>query len=95
MSILLDETTRVIVQGITGRIGSFHTEDMMKYGTNIVGGVTPGKGGSTHIGKPVFNTVKEAVAATGATTSIIFVPPPFAADQLWRRRTQESDIACR
>jgi malate-CoA ligase subunit alpha len=82
MSILLDETTRVIVQGITGRIGSFHTEDMMKYGTNIVAGVTPGKGGSTHIGKPVFDTVKQAVAATGATTSIIFVPPLFAADSI-------------
>lgn len=82
MSILLDESTPVIVQGITGKIGSFHAEDMMNYGTNIVGGVTPGKGGSTHVGKPVFNTVKEAVAATGASASIIFVPPPFAADSI-------------
>lgn len=82
MSILLDETTRVIVQGITGRIGTYHAEDMMKYGTKIVGGVTPGKGGSVHVGKPVFNTVKEAVAATKATASIIFVPPPFAADSI-------------
>ncbi len=82
MSILIDETTPVIVQGFTGKIGSFHAQDMLNYGTNIVGGVTPGKGGTTHIGKPVFNTVKAAVAATGATTSIIFVPPPSAADSI-------------
>lgn len=82
MSILIDETTPVIVQGITGKIGSLHAEDMLNYGTNIVGGVTPGKGGTTHVGKPVFNTVKEAVAATGATASILFVPPPFAADSI-------------
>src|ERR687896_45025 len=82
MSILIDETTQVIVQGFTGQIGTFHTKEMMEYGTNIVGGVTPGKGGTTHLGKPVFNTTKEAVDATGATASIIFVPAPFAADSI-------------
>ena len=82
MSVLLDEKTPVIVQGITGRIGAFHTEEMLAYGTNIVGGVTPGKGGGEALGLPVFDTVKEAVSATGATTSIVFVPPPFAADSI-------------
>jgi malate-CoA ligase subunit alpha len=82
MSVLLDEKTPVIVQGITGRIGAFHAEEMLAYGTNIVGGVTPGKGGGEALGLPVFDTVKEAVAATGATTSIVFVPPPFAADSI-------------
>lgn len=82
MSILVDATTAVIVQGFTGRIGSFHSQEMMDYGTNLVGGVTPGKGGTTHLGRPVFNTVKEAVKATGATASIIFVPPTFAADSI-------------
>ena len=82
MSILIDETTRVIVQGFTGQIGTFHAKEMMEYGTHIVGGVTPGKGGTTHLGKPVFNTTKEAVDATGATASIIFVPAPFAADSI-------------
>lgn len=82
MSILLDKSTRVIVQGLTGKIGSFHAEDMKRYGTNIVGGVTPGKGGQTHLGMPVFNTVKGAVQETGADASIIFVPPPFAADSI-------------
>ena len=82
MSILIDETTQVIVQGFTGQIGTFHAKEMMEYGTNIVGGVTPGKGGTTHLGKPVFNTTKEAVDATGATASIIFVPAPFAADSI-------------
>ena len=82
MSVLLNEKTPVIVQGITGRIGAFHAEEMIKYGTNVVGGVTPGKGGSEVLGLPVFNTVKEAVAATGATASLVFVPPPFAADSI-------------
>jgi succinyl-CoA synthetase alpha subunit len=80
MSVLLDRDTRVIVQGITGRIGGFHAKEMRDYGTNVVGGVTPGKGGSQIDGVPVFNTVKEAVEKTGATASIVFVPPPFAAD---------------
>ncbi|MCA1442552.1 succinate--CoA ligase subunit alpha [Ensifer sp. IC4062] len=82
MSILLDKNTRVIVQGFTGKIGSFHAEDMKRYGTNVVGGVTPGKGGHTHLGLPVFNTVKGAVQETGAEASIVFVPPPFAADSI-------------
>lgn len=82
MAILIDQNTKIIVQGFTGQIGTFHSEDMMKYGSNIVGGVTPGKGGTTHLGKPVFNTVMDAVAATGAEASICFVPPPFAADSL-------------
>ena len=80
MSILLDSSTRVIVQGITGREGKFHTPNMLAAGTNIVGGVTPGKGGTTHEGWPVFNTVEEAVKETGANATMIFVPPPFAAD---------------
>ncbi|MFQ6160950.1 succinate--CoA ligase subunit alpha [Sinorhizobium meliloti] len=82
MSILLDKNTRVIVQGFTGKIGSFHAEDMKRYGTNVVGGVTPGKGGQTHLSMPVFNTVKGAVQETGADASIVFVPPPFAADSI-------------
>ena len=82
MAILLDETTRVIVQGISGRIGSFHAEDMIRNGTNVVGGVTPGKGGQTFLDRPLFNTVKGAVAETGAEASIVFVPPPFAADAI-------------
>ena len=82
MSVLLNEKTPVIVQGITGRIGAFHAEEMIEYGTNVVGGVTPGKGGTEVLGLPVFNTVKEAVAATGATASLVFVPPPFAADSI-------------
>ena len=82
MSVLVDQTTKVIVQGFTGNIGSFHAREMLDYGTRIVGGVTPGKGGTTHLDLPVFNTVKDAVRETGATASIVFVPPPFAADAI-------------
>mgnify|MGYP001482876466 CR=1 FL=1 len=82
MSILINKTTPVLVQGITGKIGGFHAEDMIKYGTPVVGGVTPGKGGTTAFGVPVFNTMKEAVEKTGATVSIVFVPPPYAADSI-------------
>ena len=82
MAIRLDENSKVLVQGFTGQIGTFHANDMINYGTNVVGGVTPGKGGSTHLGKPVFNTMKDAVAATGANATIIFVPPPYAADSI-------------
>ena len=82
MAILIDETTRVLVQGITGKIGAFHTQEMIDYGTQVVGGVTPGKGGSKVHGRPVFDTVKDAVAATGADASIVFVPPPYAADSI-------------
>ena len=82
MAILLDENTKVIVQGYTGRIGSFHAQEMIDYGTNVVGGVTPGKGGETHLEKPIFNTVKAAIAETAATASIIFVPPPSCADAI-------------
>ncbi len=82
MSIWLNEKTQVIVQGYTGRIGTFHAEEMIEYGTNIVGGVTPGKGGSKHLDLPVFNTVKDAVNEAGADASVVFVPPPFAADAI-------------
>ena len=82
MAILLNRSTRVIVQGFTGKIGSFHADDMKRYGTKLVGGVTPGKGGQTHLGLPVFNTVKGAVRETRAEASIVFVPPPFAADSI-------------
>ena len=82
MSILVDKNTRLIVQGITGSEGTFHTKQMIEYGTNIVGGVTPGKGGQTHEGVPVFNTVAEAARETGANASVIYVPPAFAADAI-------------
>src|SRR3954466_5240996 len=80
MSILVDKNTRLVVQGITGKEGGFHTKQMVDYGTNVVGGVTPGKGGATHEGVPVFNTVADAVKEAGANASVIYVPPAFAAD---------------
>lgn len=82
MSVLVDKNSKVIVQGYTGKEGSFHAEQMIEYGTQVVGGVTPGKGGTTHLDRPVFNTVKEAIDQTGANTSIIFVPPAFASDSI-------------
>ena len=83
MSILVNKDTKLIVQGITGKQGAFHTEQMINYGTQVVGGVTPGKGGQTILGVPIFNTVAEAVAATGANASVIYVPPKFAADAIF------------
>ncbi|GJD99978.1 MULTISPECIES: succinate--CoA ligase subunit alpha [Methylobacterium] len=82
MSILIDEKTPILIQGITGDKGSFHAKEMIEYGSNVVGGVTPGKGGRSHLGIPVFDTVKDAVRETGATASITFVAPPFAADAI-------------
>ena len=82
MSILIDKNTKVITQGMTGNTGTFHTEQALAYGTQMVAGVTPGKGGTTHIGLPNYNTVAEAKDATGATASVVYVPPPFAADSI-------------
>jgi malate-CoA ligase subunit alpha len=82
MAIFINETTRIVVQGFTGKIGTFHAQDMINYGSNVVGGITPGKGGQTHLGLPVFNTAKEAVQQADAEASIIFVPPAFAADSI-------------
>jgi succinyl-CoA synthetase alpha subunit len=83
MSILIDKSTKVVVQGITGRDGAFHAKSMIEYGTNVVAGVTPGKGGEAVHGVPVFNTVAEAVRETGANTSVIYVPAAFAADAIY------------
>jgi malate-CoA ligase subunit alpha len=94
MSILIDETTRVIVQGFTGDKATFHAREMIAYGTCVVGGVTPGKGGQRHLDRPVFNTVKEAVKATGAEASLLFVPPPFAADALMEAADAGLKLAC-
>src|SRR5690348_12701170 len=82
MSILVDKTTRVIVQGLTGREGGFHSQQMIEYGTKVVAGVTPGKGGTKQFGVPVFNTVADALRETGANAAVAFVPPPFAADAI-------------
>src|SRR5579871_3660569 len=92
MAILVNKETRVVVQGLTGREGTFHAKASQAYGTQIVGGVTPGKGGTTHEGWPIFNTVREAVDKTGANATVIFVPPPFAADAIMEAADAEIDL---
>lgn len=93
MAIMIDKNTKVICQGITGSQGTFHTEQAIQYGTQMVGGVTPGKGGSTHLGLPVFNSTHEAVEKTGANASVIYVPPPFAADAIMEAVDAGVDLA--
>jgi succinyl-CoA synthetase alpha subunit len=90
MTVLIDSGTRVICQGFTGAQGTFHSEQAIAYGTRMVGGVTPGKGGETHLGLPVFDTVRDAREATGCDATVIYVPAPFAADAIWRRSTPRS-----
>ena len=94
MSILIDASTRVIVQGFTGDKATFHAKEMIEYGTQVVGGVTPGKGGQSHLNRPVFNTVKEAVKITGAEASLVFVPPPYAADALMEAADAGLKLVC-
>ncbi|RFM26074.1 succinate--CoA ligase subunit alpha [Deminuibacter soli] len=92
MAVLVNKQSKIIVQGFTGTEGTFHASQMIEYGTNVVGGVTPGKGGSTHLDKPVFNTVADAVKATGANVSIIFVPPAFAADSIIEAASENIEL---
>ena len=92
MSILVDKSTKLLVQGLTGKEGTFHAKACAEYGTKVVGGVTPGKGGTTHEGWPIFNTVQEAVDKTGANTTVIFVPPPFAADAIMEAADAEIEL---
>ena len=94
MSILIDASTRVIVQGFTGAKATFHANEMIEYGTQVVGGVTPGKGGQMHLNRPVFNTVKDAVRQTGAEASLVFVPPPYAADALMEAADAGLKLVC-